>query len=82
MMRMVCEMFRLKGCVSCGGDLGLNYGDWQCLQCGRYYYISVPWSSPSRREGGWGNAGKVSKQGGESKKRRRENEPQKSVVAA
>ena len=80
-MRTVCEMFRLKGCVSCGGDLGLSYEDWQCLQCGRYYYISVPWNFPRRREGAWGNTGKASKQGDESKKRRRENKSKKSVVA-
>ena len=38
-MRTVCEMFRLKGCVSCGGDLGLSYEDWQCLQSGSFDYL-------------------------------------------
>jgi hypothetical protein len=31
--------FLLKACVRCGGDLALDDGDWQCLQCGRYYYV-------------------------------------------
>ena len=29
---------RLKGCVRCGGDLRSEDGDWQCLQCGHYFY--------------------------------------------
>ena len=28
--------FHFRGCPRCGGDLHLNQGDWQCLQCGRY----------------------------------------------
>ena len=28
--------FRFRGCPRCGGDLYLNQGDWQCLQCGRH----------------------------------------------
>ncbi len=32
------DRFLLKACVRCGGDLALDDGDWQCLQCGRYYY--------------------------------------------
>jgi hypothetical protein len=37
-------MFRLKGCGKCRGDLFLEGTDWHCLQCGRYYYGSLPWS--------------------------------------
>ena len=74
-------MLRLKGCVRCGGDLGMSYEDWQCLQCGRYYYISVPWNPLRHREGAWGNTSKVPKAGDESKKRRRGNESKKSVIA-
>ncbi len=48
-------MFRLKGCAKCGGDLYLDDGDWQCLQCGRLYYRNA---SPNyfRREGAWGGS--------------------------
>ena len=28
--------FVFRGCRRCGGDLFVNQGDWQCLQCGRY----------------------------------------------
>lgn len=28
--------FQFRGCPRCGGDLFINQGDWQCLQCGRY----------------------------------------------
>ena len=52
-------MFRLKGCVKCSGDLFQSDGDWQCLQCGKYYYMTAPWSYDHRREGVWGSAGKV-----------------------
>ena len=52
-------MFRLKGCVKCGGDLFLEYGDWHCLQCGKYYYTTAPWSYDGRREGGWANVGRA-----------------------
>ena len=47
------EMFWLKGCARCGGDLYLGDGDWQCLQCGRSYYRNT---SPGhlRRERAWG----------------------------
>ena len=38
-------MFRLKGCLKCGGDLYLDRIDWQCLQCGRYYYKLRPWQT-------------------------------------
>ena len=30
--------FVLKGCWTCGGDLVLQDGETQCLQCARYYY--------------------------------------------
>ena len=43
--------FLLKGCVSCGGDLILDDGDWLCLQCGRYYYARPkPAALPHWRE--------------------------------
>ncbi len=28
--------FVFRGCRRCSGDLFVNQGDWQCLQCGRY----------------------------------------------
>ena len=34
--------FVLRGCPRCGGDLFLNEGDWQCLQCGRYWFNRRP----------------------------------------
>lgn len=42
--------FLLKACVRCGGDLALDDGDWQCLQCGRYYYVRRNLASPPSRE--------------------------------
>ena len=46
-------MFWLKGCVNCGGDLFIDYGDWHCLQCGRYYYTIMPLGFPAPRSGRW-----------------------------
>ena len=54
------SVLKLKACARCGGDLHLDDTDWQCLQCGRYYYGSTPWSYLRRREGAWGNSKKVS----------------------
>lgn len=31
-------LWNFKGCQKCCGDLFMDNGDWQCLQCGRYYY--------------------------------------------
>lgn len=33
------ELYRLKACAKCGGDLAYDEGDWICLQCGTYYYV-------------------------------------------
>ena len=30
--------FIFRGCRRCAGDLFINQGDWQCLQCGHYFY--------------------------------------------
>ena len=35
------EIYRLKACAKCGGDLAYDEGDWICLQCGRYYYADL-----------------------------------------
>ena len=39
-------LWNLKSCGKCHGDLFMEGEDWQCLQCGRYYYnrpvLSVP----------------------------------------
>ena len=59
-------MFWLKGCVRCGGDLFVQYEDWQCFQCGRYYYDTMPASYRSRREGVWGNSGRRRRKGSKS----------------
>ena len=46
-------MLRLKGCVKCGGDLLLQDEDWQCFQCGRYFYSTPPWvTSVGKAPGG------------------------------
>ena len=34
-------MLKLKGCIRCGGDLKVDERDWQCLQCGHYYYDGI-----------------------------------------
>lgn len=55
------DMFLLKGCIRCKGDLYLEDQIWQCLQCGRYYYKHK--AAPLRytgREGAWGSSRKVS----------------------
>ena len=39
------QMLMLKGCVRCGGDLKPDDGEWQCLQCGHYFYGGVPHQS-------------------------------------
>jgi len=33
-------MLRLKGCTRCHGDMTFDGQDWQCLQCGGYYYMN------------------------------------------
>ena len=38
------NVWRLKDCNKCGGDLFHQDGEWGCLQCGRYYY---PKAEPS-----------------------------------
>ena len=35
------ELYRLKACRKCGGDLAFDEGDWICLQCGVYYYVGL-----------------------------------------
>jgi hypothetical protein len=35
------NLFRLKACTKCRGDLLLDEGDWLCLQCGTYYYTGL-----------------------------------------
>ena len=42
------NLFRLKACTKCRGDLLLDEGDWLCLQCGTYYYTGLyrPAASP------------------------------------
>ena len=52
-------MFRLKGCVKCGGDLFLEGADWECLQCGKYYYTGAPLHFDGRREGAWASRGRT-----------------------
>ena len=50
-------MLKLKGCVRCGGDLNADGQDWQCLQCGHYYYDGLgegsadAWLDPARALG-------------------------------
>lgn len=73
-------MLRLKGCAKCGGDLITDYDDWQCLQCGRYYYSTTP-QSYFGREGAWGNADRVAERRNGRKKHRRENKSIDDVPA-
>ena len=54
-------MLFLKGCMKCGGDLYMDYGDWMCLQCGKYYYRTSPLGY-IRREGAWGNSSRATHQ--------------------
>ena len=35
------NLFCLKACTKCGGDLAVDDGDWICLQCGTYYYTGL-----------------------------------------
>ena len=35
------NLFMLKACIKCRGDLVWDDGDWLCLQCGRYYYTRL-----------------------------------------
>ena len=35
------QLFRLKACPKCRGDLAFDQGDWICLQCGTYYYTGL-----------------------------------------
>ncbi len=35
------DLFRLKACQKCRGDLVLDEGDWLCLQCGKYNYTGL-----------------------------------------
>ena len=32
------NVWRIKGCTKCGGDLFVQDDEWGCIQCGRYYY--------------------------------------------
>ena len=74
------DMFQLKGCEKCGGDLLRDDPDWQCFQCGTYYYSTAPMIYFPKREGVWGNARRVSANGGTAKTRRVENKSMKKVV--
>ena len=42
------ELYRLKACTKCGGDLAYDEGDWICLQCGTYYYVGLYRRRPLR----------------------------------
>ena len=35
------NIYRLKACRKCGGDLARDDGDWRCLQCGSYSYVGL-----------------------------------------
>ena len=40
--------FLVKACPKCQADLASDDGDWLCLQCGTYYYGTLPqFSSPA-----------------------------------
>ena len=45
------DLFRLKACQKCRGDLVLDEGDWLCLQCGRYYYTGLYQDRPGQPGG-------------------------------
>lgn len=74
------NMFQLKGCVNCSGDLFLDDGDWRCLQCGRYFYNADPWSYLIRRESAWGNFGRVAAPGDGKSRRRAGNKSAEGVA--
>ena len=35
------NIYRLRDCRKCGGDLARDDGDWICLQCGSYFYVGL-----------------------------------------
>ena len=35
------NIYRLKACRKCKGDLARDDGDWRCLQCGSYSYVGL-----------------------------------------
>ena len=35
------NIYRLRDCRKCGGDLARDDGDWICLQCGSYSYVGL-----------------------------------------
>jgi predicted nucleic acid-binding Zn-ribbon protein len=35
------NLYRLRACLKCCGDLAHDDGDWICLQCGTYYYTGL-----------------------------------------
>ncbi len=35
------NLYRLGACLKCRGDLAYDDGDWNCLQCGVYYYTGL-----------------------------------------
>ena len=62
-------MFWLKGCNRCNGDMVRDREDWQCLQCGRYYYGAMPWSHLFRGDSSWQGGNKVSRRKGGFRKK-------------
>ena len=45
------NLFRLKTCIKCRGDLAADNGDWLCLQCGTYYYTGLYQLHPKAGDG-------------------------------
>ena len=35
------NLYRLRACLKCRGDLAYDDSDWICLQCGTYYYTGL-----------------------------------------
>ena len=64
------NVWRLKGCNRCGGDLFAQEDEWGCIQCGRYYYpdadmsLAHPRFTVAALDGENDNRGKRRRSGG------------------
>ena len=60
-------MFWLKGCVRCGGDLFVQYEDWQCFSSAEDTITTpCPPVTALEERGVWGNSGRRRRKGGKS----------------
>ena len=72
---------QIEGMRQVRGDLVFSTEEWHCLQCGMYYFASVPWFGLGRREGAWGNANRVLRRSDKSIKPTTENKSAGGVAS-